>query len=675
MRRLAMSGVAAALLAAPAAAQAPALRVFPSPGLYGPEASDCASIPQSARNVRIASAFCGLFGPQASRQVGVRFDQLMRQRFPDGPAGLNDALPPGVTREAMLSGTVVATLHLTRADLWRVRKSSGSEAITPLAMSITFSNALTGEVLLTVSRSTIVGGVLADRTFEAEAARQLPALIDQELQHLVNDAATKFRPHAVTGTVRGRAGDRYVVNIGRRQGVREGDALGDASVVFADADYAIVEPMLGQLSVGQTLARHVAQPVEVLERPSVLVVVVDAPEEQSPAYLTQMAEDAFAASAGLAVTPVNASFARIREEALGNASVSPRPRTWPDYFARVSVVAFDPIETGTNVANIRRRTTHARAMVEILNHQGRVVFAAQAADQLNSDLVDGGGLGAAQDRDTVIKNAITRLSQAVGTNFKPARLRVPVSPASGGATIRDAGQRLSPGVDGVILRRIGSVSGVQGEVWAPVTRVEVAEVSGGQGFARYADVEQPAIRSGDQLAYEASGVGSSSRAVFAQCLAPNGAPSISQRGSIAPAHFQPIALNNFAAGFGGAVHIPQFAPVLAARLGDGGFQSDAQAGVLAPRSPDICFEPVNQIEPAAADARSGRRYDLTVGYTLKQNGERVAGRGLQQTLTPAALSAGAPAEMVERSIVADIAEAAAGLASRAARETAPPSSR
>ena len=86
-------------------------------------------------------------------------------------------------------------------------------------------------------------------------------------------------------------------------------------------------------------------------------------------------------------------------------------------------------------------------------------------------------------------------------------------------------------------------------------------------------------------------------------------------------------------------------------------------------------EPVNQIEPAAADARSGRRYDLTVGYTLKQNGERVAGRGLQQTLTPAALSAGAPAEMVERSIVADIAEAAAGLASRAARETAPPSSR
>lgn len=88
------------------------------------------------------------------------------------------------------------------------------------------------------------------------------------------------------------------------------------------------------------MSRQLAQPVEVLERPSALVVVAELPTGVSRGYVTSVFEDAVGQFAGLAVTPVNPSFSAIRALALGEARVSSASssrRALPEYFVRVSL--------------------------------------------------------------------------------------------------------------------------------------------------------------------------------------------------------------------------------------------------------------------------------------------------------------------------------------------------
>lgn len=665
--------VAALGLPGLAAAQASALKVYPVAGLFGLDRSGCTSGAEGA-TVRIAPALCdqlstvekrAAWGAQFKTLVSTRFSGALRESL-DGP------LASGLTREAMLSQTVVASLHLSRADLWAVPKQSVVDVHMPITVSLMMTNVLTGEVMFVENLSTDVQGLMPAEGYAARAAAEFPARLNAAIATLVDNAATHFKPGAITGTVRGKAGNRYILDVGRKGGLRDGDQIGaDASVVFADADYSIVEPALGSLSTGQKLVREIAQPVDNLARPSMLVVVAEAPAGLASAYLTTLMEDALGSSAGFAVMPINPSLAQIRDPALTAAGVAGRQRSLPDYFLRLSVAALAPIETDTNVANVRRRIQEARAFVEVVNHDGRVVFATQGVDQRIDEIVSGMAPSTDQRRDAAVKNAIIQAAGKLQTTFKPARLRLEARPANGAVRIVDAGGVLSPGVDAVVVRKVGRVSGIASDVWAPVTEVEVASIEGGEALANYAGVEAPRIQAGDQVAYEAAGPGSKSRRTFAQCLAA-GAPSVSVRGSVVQPTFQDIALNSFASGFQGAVRVATFDKELRALQLDSQFSQISALGAYSAATPDVCFEPVHQVAPLAQ--RQERNvyqvsdYDMTIGYTLKKGADRIAGSGLKQKLTAAAVPVKETTDYKDRSLQLDLAAETTKLTLQAAKQ-------
>jgi len=677
IRRAACLAVLASLAASAATAQDLSLKVYTVAGLFGLDASGCnagAALP----TVRISPVLCERFESLDQRAAwGRQFQTMMNDRFGSNVRErLDGPLPAGVTREAMLSQTVVASLHLSRADLWTVPKQSVLEVHMPITLSLMMTNVLTGEVMLVENLSTDVTGLMPARGFEAQAVAEFPAILNQAIADLVDAAALRFRPDAITGTVRGRAGQRYVFDVGRRGGLREGNQIGaDATVVFADADYSIIEPALGSLSVGQTLARQIAQPVEVLARPSMLVVVARAPDGLAPAYLTTLMEDALGGASGFAVMPVNPSLPQIRDISLGQASVSSRLRNLPDYFLRLSVAALDPIEADTNVAGVRRRVQEARAFIEVINHDGRVVFASQGVDQFDEDIVGGMAPSTEQRRDAAVKNAIIKAATELSTEFRPSRLRLDVRPDGDAIRIADSGGVLSPGIDALVVRRIGRVSGIEGDVWSPVTDVEVTAIDGADAMARYAGPETPRIQRGDQVAYEAAGSGSRSRRVFSQCLK-DGRPSVSLRGAVVQPLFEQIAVNSFAGAFKGAVRIETFEEELRTLRLDGQFEGIGDLGIFAQAPGEICFEPVHQVTVSGERPDRGRfvvgTYDLTIGYTLRQGEARVGGGGLQQSLSATAVPASESSAYRDRSLQIDLAAAVTELTRRSARDLVPP---
>lgn len=671
--------LAAGVLAAAPDARAQALGVHPVAGLYGLDATPCgrpAGASPTQDTAYVSPELCFAVTPGRRAALGERFRQRVTARFPGVVADLSTAAGEGTTREAGITRTAVATLHMTRLDFWRVPNRSTIDALVPIGLTLMISDVGTGEVLFTESLTGLIRGTMARGDDRRQVSAQIDAQLEAAVDSLVDAAAARFQPRAVTARVRGRAGDRFVIDQGRAAGLREGDFLdGDVRVVHADATYAVVEPLLGGLTIGQTLSRQVAQPTEALARPAMMVVVAEAPERIGRRQLAAMMEQALGAETPFSAAPVNPGFVEIRDQALGQSGVAHRPRALPDYFLRVTAIVLPSASMSSNADGVPIRMHQARVLVEVIDLSGRVVFAGEGVERYRAGAVEDASLSAEQRDDVALTVAVRRAAEAVGEGFRPQRTRLPVTAAPGGVRIADPGGALTPGVPAEVLRRVGRMSGIEGEVWAPVTAVEVVAVDATGADARFADVGTPAIRSGDQIAWDAPVRAATSRRWFVQCAGAGGAPSISVRGSVNQPGFQPIALNAFAGGFRAPVRIAGFErelrPLLAGQFGD-----LEHLGALAAPAEDICFEPVHGVEPRGGDrarrALTLSDYDLTVGYTLRRGGERVAGLGRQQVLSGVAVSADADAATREKVLQQSLAEAVSDLARQAAAEIDPP---
>lgn len=673
MTRLA-SWLLAAAVAAPttAAAGESGLRLHPIPGLFGPEASVCGT---SGRTDNLISpALCDKLAPLERRQYwGQRFDALIADRFGEDQVARDLSTPPpaGMTRETLMSRTLVASLHVSRADLWTVPRPSVVEAHMPITATLLMTNVLTGEVMFAHTVSTNVQGLMDRKTYQAEAAAQFDRHFDAALVRLVGEAKTRFQPNAVTAQVRGRNGDLYIVDAGLQKGLRPGDQIGaDARVVFADAHYALVAPALDALSVGQTLSRYVAQPLDALTRPSLLVVVADTAPDVPTGYAAAIMEEALAAAGGFALMPINPAASAIRAPQLTAAGVESRPPALPDYFLRVTVAPLEPVQAPTNVRGVERRVQDARVFLEVIDHDGRVVFAVEGKDQQIDEITDGMAPSTAQRRDVAVRNAMRQAAQALKAGFTPSRVRLAVASADDGeVVITDPSGALGLAQNAQVLRSIGRVSGVQGEVWAPVAALEVVEFGDGVAKARQSGVEVARVRRGDQVVQDTVGSLSASRFRYAPC-----ATAVAFRGAEQPL-FQALSFNRFAAGFPGAVQASRFAEE-AAPLALASLSADyREVKALTARPADLCFEAVHNLTQTG-QKRSGQSfvqntYDLTVGYVLKRNDQRVGAQGLQQTLTATAVPADADAEHQDLSVQVDLADFASDLALRAAKALTP----
>ncbi|RZJ32260.1 MAG: hypothetical protein EON85_01700 [Brevundimonas sp.] len=682
-RKFGLAALAAlACLAAGTAARAqtPSLRLYPVGGLFGLDATGCGRPAGSAASndtAYVSSELCFAVTPERRTALGERFRQRVAARFPGVVDDLSVAPGEGLTREATVTGTAVVSLHMTRLDLWRVPNGPSIEVHAPLGLTLMVSDMATGEVLFSESLNGRVSGIMSRGGSLQQIQRQIDGQLETALDALVDQAAARFQPRALTAQVRGRAGDRFVIDQGRSGGLREGDFLGgDVRVVHADASYSIVEPLLGSLTVGQALSRPVAQPTTALARPSMLVVVADAPEHVGRRHLAAMIETALGEATAFSAAPVNPSFVDIRNQTLGQSGADYRARALPDYFLRVTALVLPSVSMPTEVRDVSIRSHQVRVLVEVIDHAGRVLFAGQGVESWRDAEVADLSFSAEQRDDLALIAAVRRAVEVVGREFRPQPLRLPVSAAAGGVRVADPGGALTPGVSASILRRVGRIAGIEGEVWAPVTDVEVTATDQDGATARFAGVQAVSVRSGDQLAWEAPSLATASRRWFIQCADARGDGVVSARGSILQPTFGPIAVNAFAAAFRAPVRIRGFEDELRPLL-IGQFEGLDQTGVLSPPAEDVCFEPVHQVEPRGVPRpRQGMvlsDYALTIGFSLRRHGQRVEGGvGKQQALTGVATSDGADVGAQTGVLQQALAEATSTMARQSAAETLPP---
>lgn len=446
--------------------------------------------------------------------------------------------------------------------------------------------------------------------------------------------------------------------------------------MFADDHYAIVEPSLETLRVGQKLIRYIAQPVEALDRPSLLVVVAQTPEDFPLQYATTLLEDALSTAGGFALVSINPSAAAIRGPALGAAGASRRDPALPDFFLRATVAPLDAVQYSTNVRGVDRRVQDAHVYLEVLNREGRVVFATEGSDQRVDEISAGLAPSTAQRRDAAVRNAMLRAAQALRAGFSPAYLRLDVQAAEGEEVlIEDQAGALGIGLNARVVRSIGRLAGIEGEVWAPVTDIEITGFGPGTATARQASVETARVRRNDRVVYQVSGGVSRSRYRYSQCPDATGAISAEIRGEPQPL-FQSIAFNRFAAGFAGAVHAAGFHQEASRLRLEAISPAYSAIAALKPMQADYCFAPIHHLVDSGSRA-SGRTHtqslhDLTVGFAIRRDGQRVGGSGLQQQVAATAVPLGADAALREASLQIDLANIAADLAQRAAEDLKAP---
>lgn len=675
--RIIATSVATAVALCACSVSAQSLSVLPVKGVYGLSPSSCEP-GDGLVTAQVAEVFCEQVGEAERLRLGAHFAARVRAAFPNVVDDLSGQIQAGESAEGRLSKTVIATLHVSRVDLWQVEKPAAVDTYVPLTLSLFLTNALSGEVLFVENHSTVIHGTLSRETFLSQARAQLPAQLTAAVDALVMKASARFKPFGVTGTVRSRVGDRFVFDVGRKGGIREGDTIGaDAQVVFADAHYSIIEPLLGTLREGQTLSRQLVQPIEVLERPIALVVVADLPTGVSRGYVTAVFEDAVGQFGGLAVTPVNPSFSAIRNLALGEARVSlsaKGSRALPEYFVRVSVAALDPLDVPTNIEGTRRRVFEGRAFIEVLDRNGRIVFATQGVDRIAEDVTGGIAFALEQRRDTVIKNALTRAAQSLGKDFRPAQLRLEAKASGDQVAVVDPGGALGLGATAVVLRKAGGTAGGE-PVWIPLGKIQVTSVDSSGALARSMEIDLIKVRPGDQVAFESGGGLMESRMRFSPCLNAQGKVDVSRRGTAEQPLYGAIAVNSFASGFRGPVYLPGFPGELKALISD--FSGADELGALREQPSDVCFSPVHQVS-AQGEKMVGEfvqpQFAVALGFVLKKGEQRLAGSGLQSVLSGTGLPADSNSESRARALQLDLAVEASKLTLQAAKTLKPPQS-
>ncbi|AHE52395.1 hypothetical protein [Sphingomonas sanxanigenens] len=645
------AAVTAAAAASPAAAQVSAPHVWAVRGVYGFDAQSCGT-EAGLEAAMIAPEFCATVAA-AQAPLAERFQQAMLARFPGAEAKFAQSLPAGTTPNARLKATLIASLRLTRATMWRVDKAAGSDGFLPVTLTLDIANADTGEVVFTRSRSAVGQGVYPTAQVEQRLRAELPAHLDATMQALVTEAAAAWKPYAQSAKIVGKVDAGYVIDRGRAQGIRAGASVGsdvaEGEVAYAGAGYAIVRPLLGDYREGQVLTRTAVTPVALLAKPSVLVAVDRMPRGYGRLYLTEILQDALGAGGGFAPMPVAPGFARLRAAAVGEAGAEAgRQRALPDYVARVSVVPLPSAVFASNIPGVTIERHQADAFVDLVDRSGRVVYSAHGTGLITDQISGDTRFSPDQRRDTVVRNALIDAAAKLA-RFKPQPLQLPIATAGADRIlIADKGGALPLGAQLVVLRNEGRKPGIEGPVFAPVGLVRTVELAEGGLIAVNADAAKISLRAKDVVAIDQAGKPLLARRALVQCAAP-----VDDRGSVAAGWWSIAAESAFAGQFAAPVRIAGLPGLLARYRTDfAGWDSFAPAQ---PVTTDQCFRPVIAFDPGRG--KGGAQYGMTVGYTLMRGATKVAGQGLEAMLSPTEVPAGTPAPsrsaMLEQDLMAN----------------------
>lgn len=398
--------------------------LWPVSGLYGLERGAC-SKDKGSPTAMVDLALCDALGDVQRQVIGQHFVALMSQNFPGVEGHFAEHLPASATPRARLGGTLVATLTLSRATIWTVNKPTAVDAYLPITLTLSITNAATGEVVFSRTRSDIAQGTFAPETARVDVVAQFPGKLNATLEALVHDAAAAWKPyaqqaHVLAETTLGRQGKGWIVDQGRDHGFRTGDAIGDdGHVLYAGPGYAVVQPALGAYRTGQTLSRIATTPAALLARPSVLVSFDRIPTGYAASYLTTILEEQIGNTGSFAPMPINEGFVNLRRQALGEAqAVAMEERSLPDLVASVSVVALPTATIPTQLDHVILERFEAHAFLSLVDRTGRVIASFHGVNIITDKVAAGIKFSGDQRRDTVIRNALVDVAAKMKA-YKP----------------------------------------------------------------------------------------------------------------------------------------------------------------------------------------------------------------------------------------------------------------
>jgi hypothetical protein len=630
-------------------AQAEELRIWVAPSFYGWSESNC-DPDNAATPSRIATKidirFCDLINPRTS-SLDTQFRQDMRayfgKRIEEVPG---ESLPPSISLDRRLRSTVAASLHITRADIWQVSRNNGTSIIyLPITVSLLLTNVASGDVIFVENLSTIAPFEALDRNVDAMAQDLMPGQLRSAITELVKRAAVRFKPEAVNAMIIGSTGTSYVINKGMAAGIRKGNFFsGDIKVLYADADYAIVEPINRdeRLQKGTVISKQNVEPADYLSKHPAMIFVGATPEGMSRNYIKRVFESKLGDTKAFNIVYTNDAIEKIRTSANSGAvkgSGSPERET-PQYFIYLDSFTLEPTEFSTNIPGRVLKTYEAYSVAYIIDRSGRVIYSQVASDRL-VDETSGVSFPREQRQETVVSNSIDKLVSLIGAEFRPASLRLPVILSGSDILVSDPTGLITGGVDGTVLRKAGSFSDIKGTVWSPVNVSRVEAIDG-----RLVLRAEPFGRSpnkGDVLAVESGGdAPTNSRKAYTLCDPPTGLPSNDLSGH---ALFRSIGLVRFHQSTRIPLYVKEMPSLLTIALGD--FKNQGgDIGAKERRESNFCVRPIfryTSLAPIRNRAAVSQKYNMVLGYNiLNEKGERLSGHGLSMDITTSPLPDSTP---------------------------------
>jgi len=356
--------------------------------------------------------------------------------------------------------------------------------------------------------------------------------------------------------------------------------------------------------------------------------------------------------------PINPGFVNLRGMALGEAAQAPllQPRSLPDYVASVVVAPLEPASFVSNLPGVKLERHEAHAFVTLVDKTGRVVASFHGVGGITDEVAGTMRFSPDQRRDTVVRNALIDAARQMA-GFRVQPLSLPIVRVGSNMLVRDAGGAVPLGAQFMVLRDAGRMKGIDGSVLVPVGRVGTTELGEGGVLATDVDAAPIALASGDVVALENGGGSFASRRAFMRCRDATGW-RVDDRGTIAMPLWKIAADAALAARFGAPVYVASLPDTLA---GYGGQFADWKKYAPAQsRQADGCFVPV------IAVAARGTGYDLTVGYTLMNGSQKLAGGGVRALLTPTRLPNGSSADAASAMLQFDLAAQILPMAEKAA---------
>lgn len=652
-----MQGAALACATPAHAEQIEEAYIWPAQALYGLERTACGRSDSggSLDTAMVAALFCDQFTPERRAAIGKTFAAATTQHFHRVEVNFGEHLPPTATQQARLRGTLVASLHLSRANYTTVSKPLGVDVYLPLTLTFNLTNVATGEVVFTRTLSSVSEGKLGAQSYEGSLKQQFPAHLAAAIEQLVAEAGLTFHPYAQVATVVGEVTlgtgrKAWVVDRGRAAGFRKGDAIGpDGKVVFSGPDYSIVQAELESFHTGQALSRIAVAPVQALSRPSILTVMDSVPPGYAPPYLAQVFDDAVGTTASLAPIAVNPAFSALRPLALesAGATLASDSRSLPDYIVSVRVALLDPFAFPSNVPGVTIERFEAHAFVTMVDATGRAVGAWHGSNIITDQISAGVRFAPGQRNDAVVRNALLDAAKQMAA-FRPQSRLLPITGKAGTFTIIDPTGSVPLQTTFPVLRDAGHFRGLSGNVRIPIGSVTTRESGPGTTIATGADVTALSLLGGEVVAMETSGTPAVSRGAVSQCIDSEGKPRVDDRGAVPDPLLTLGAENLFAQRSTTPVHLALLSDKLKGFAPS--FSNWEGFGAANDRATDACFLPV-----VAVQGDQSGHYSLTVGYAIYRNDNKVGANGLRVVLTPTPIPADAGQTASAAMLQADLA--------------------